>query len=92
MVRPKLLLLDEPTSGVDRAAQSVILELLLELNRDEGLAVLLVSHQLGMVRRAVQQVLWVSEGRVTSGSASELLHPDHLDELFSAPRSESLTD
>lgn len=85
MARPKLLLLDEPTSGVDRAAQRVILELLLELRRDERMAILLVSHQLGMVRRSVQRVLWVAHGRVESGTAEAMLGPEHVDELFEAP-------
>jgi zinc transport system ATP-binding protein len=83
MVRPQILLLDEPTSGVDRAAQRAILELLLELNR-EGVAVLLVSHQLGLVREAVQKVLWVADGRVRAGRPEELLGPEHLDQLFFA--------
>jgi ABC-type Mn2+/Zn2+ transport system ATPase subunit len=82
MVRPELLLLDEPTSGVDHSAQSAILELLRELNQSDRLAILLVSHQLGLVRDAVQEALWVSDGRVQHGSAQELLTPERLDELF----------
>lgn len=82
MVRPKLLLLDEPTSGVDREAEGLILDLLLRLNTDEGLAVLIVSHQLDMVREAVQQVLWVSEGSVRRGTPEEMLRPDNLDAMF----------
>ena len=81
MVRPKLLLLDEPTSGVDRAAQERILGILDEL-RDEGLAVLLVSHQLGLVREAMPELLWVADGRVTRGRTEELLSGDTLDHLF----------
>jgi ABC-type Mn2+/Zn2+ transport system ATPase subunit len=81
MVEPQVLLLDEPTTGVDRKAEILILELLRELNR-EGLAVLLVSHQLSLVRDAVRTVLWVSEGRVHAGTPDELLHPENLDRLY----------
>ena len=82
MARPQLLLLDEPTSGVDRGAQKQILELLLDLNRRENLAVLLVSHQLQMVREAVDQVLWIGGGRVVCGEARAMLAPENLDNLY----------
>ncbi len=84
MVKPQLLLLDEPTSGVDRAAAAGILELLLELNRREGVAVLLVSHQLALVRSAAAEVLWVSDRRVERGQTAEMLAPERLDRLFTA--------
>lgn len=84
MVRPRLLLLDEPTSGVDRAARRAILELLRELSRQDGLAILLVSHELALLKEAVEEVLWVAEGRVQRRPASDLLRPDNLDQLFAA--------
>ncbi len=82
MASPKLLLLDEPTSGVDRTAQARIIELLIDLNQREGMAILLVSHQLAMVRETVRKVLWVSEGHVLHGDANELLRPENLDRLY----------
>ncbi len=84
MVEPELLLLDEPTTGVDRGAQAHILQLLSELNATQRLAVLLVSHQISMVRQTVQRVLWVAEGRVTEGLAAQMLAPENLDRLYSA--------
>lgn len=84
MVEPQILLLDEPTSGVDRAAQTRIMELLLELSTKEGLAILLVSHELAMVRRTVQSVLWVADHRVLRGPAFEMLKPERLDQLYSS--------
>jgi ABC-type Mn2+/Zn2+ transport system ATPase subunit len=64
MVRPKLLLLDEPTSGVDPETAARIVEVLLDLNRREGIAVMLVTHQLAVVERAVEEVLRVDGGTV----------------------------
>ncbi len=84
MARPELLILDEPTSGVDRGAQKQILDLLIELNRDEHLAILLVSHQIGMVREVVRGALWVSGGSVRDGDPHELLANERLDELYAA--------
>ncbi|MFN0008877.1 MAG: metal ABC transporter ATP-binding protein [Planctomycetota bacterium] len=78
MVRPRLLLLDEPTSGVDRETAAHILEVLLELNRGDGIAVMLVSHQMSLVRQAVQEVLLVAEGRVVRGPAARMLGPQDM--------------
>ena len=81
LTRPDVLLLDEPTSGVDRAAQESILALLEELH-GEGLTILLVSHQIPVVRDAVEEVLLVSGGRVQRGDPREMLAPENLDQLF----------
>jgi ABC-type Mn2+/Zn2+ transport system ATPase subunit len=72
MARPELLLLDEPTSGVDREAQRAIQDVLLEL-RAEGMAILLVSHQLEVVREVVRDALWIEDGRVRRGTLDEFL-------------------
>lgn len=84
LAAPNVLLLDEPTSGVDRGAQRRILELLVELNARDGLAVLLVSHQIGLLREAAREVLWVADGRVERGPASDLLAPARLDRLYAS--------
>ena len=71
LMRPRLLLLDEPTSGVDRPTQELVLELLRELNRDEDLAILIVSHQPEMV--AGHDVVRIADGsarRVAVSGAS----------------------
>ncbi|HEX6884807.1 MAG TPA: metal ABC transporter ATP-binding protein [Planctomycetota bacterium] len=83
VTRPDVLLLDEPTSGVDRGAQEQILALLAELHRG-GLAILLVSHQLALVRRFVEEVLVVADGRVWRGPPQELLAPERMELLFGA--------
>ena len=85
MARPRVLLLDEPTSGVDREAQARILALLSDLNAREDIAVLLVSHQIALVREAAPRVLWVADGRVVEGQAAELLAPANLDRLYAIP-------
>lgn len=84
LAAPDVLLLDEPTSGVDRGAQRRILDLLVDLGARERLAVLIVSHQIGLLREAAREVLWVADGRVERGPAAEMLAPGRLDRLYAS--------
>ena len=63
ILAPRLLLLDEPTSALDMLAQQEILDLLLRLRRERGLAYLLVSHDLAVVARLVARVAVMEAGR-----------------------------
>lgn len=89
MSRPRLLLLDEPTSGIDVTAQRVVSELLVRLRDEDQLAVLLVTHQLPVLRQIADAVVWVSGGAVVEGAPEEMLRPDRLDELFTTTRVET---
>jgi len=82
LARPTLLLLDEPTSAVDQAAERRILALLRELNEREGLAILLVSHNLALVREAVALVWTVRDGGVEVAPPGEALGARGLERLF----------
>jgi manganese/iron transport system ATP-binding protein len=75
MVRPKILMLDEPLSGVDSESQAAITELLLKINREEGKAVFFSSHDLRMVRRVASKVLRVDDGRVEWENLTMTEHP-----------------
>jgi ABC-type Mn2+/Zn2+ transport system ATPase subunit len=75
MVRPKILMLDEPLSGVDSESQAAITELLLKVNREEGKAVFFSSHDLRMVRRVASKVLRVDDGRVEWENLTMTEHP-----------------
>lgn len=75
MVGPKILILDEPLSGVDPESQKAIGEFLLKLNRDEGKAIFFSSHDLRMVRSVTEKILRVDGGKVAWEEASMAQHP-----------------
>jgi zinc/manganese transport system ATP-binding protein len=75
MVRPKILILDEPLSGVDSESQAAITELLLKINREEGKAVFFSSHDLRMVRRVASKILRVDGGRLSWEESTMTEHP-----------------
>ncbi len=63
MVNPKILILDEPLSGVDQESRSAITELLIKLNREDRLAIFFSSHDLEMVRTVADKILRVDKGK-----------------------------
>ena len=75
MVRPKILILDEPLSGVDSESQAAITDLLLKINREEGKAVFFSSHDLRMVRRVASKILRVDGGRLSWEESTMTEHP-----------------
>lgn len=90
MCRPKLLIADEPTTALDVTVQAQILELLRELQRRHGLAILLITHDLGLVADFARRVHVMYAGSIVeSASASELFarpaHPYTLGLLRSVP-------
>jgi ABC-type Mn2+/Zn2+ transport system ATPase subunit len=72
---PNFLLLDEPTAGVDAEATATIMAVVSRLNREDGLTVLLVTHQVRMLQGLVGAVFWVQDGRVTRRHAEDLMMP-----------------
>jgi microcin C transport system ATP-binding protein len=81
--RPRLLLADEPTTALDVTIRAQIVELLLELQRDEaqkrGMAVLLITHDLNLVRHFAQRVAVMEKGvLVESGTVEQVFEsPQH---------------
>jgi oligopeptide/dipeptide ABC transporter ATP-binding protein len=88
---PKVLIADEPTTALDVTTQAQILDLVAELQREMGLAVVLVSHDLGVVAGIADRVVVMYAGRVVeSGSTADLFtragHPYARGLLASVPR------
>ncbi|WP_213777296.1 dipeptide ABC transporter ATP-binding protein [Caballeronia sp. dw_276] len=92
--RPRLLLADEPTTALDVTIRAQIVELLLELQRDEaasrGMAVLLITHDLNLVRKFAQRVAVMEKGVLVESGAVESIfaspqHPYTIRLLQSKP-------
>ena len=76
---PKLIIADEPTTALDVTIQAQILELMKGLSRDRGIALIIITHNLGVVARYADQVNVMYAGRIVeSGPAAEIYHdPRH---------------
>jgi zinc transport system ATP-binding protein len=82
---PNVLLLDEPTAGVDEPGQERLNELVRRLQQEQGLTVLLISHELSVVYRYATDVLCLSRDRVCIGAPRMMLTPDLLHEVYGTP-------
>jgi dipeptide transport system ATP-binding protein len=76
--RPKLLIADEPTTALDVTIQAQIIELLLELQQQENMALMLITHDLALVAEAAQHIIVMYAGQVVESARAT--------EIFRAPR------
>ena len=65
--RPRLIICDEPVSALDLTTQATVLDLLIELQRDTGVAYLFVSHDPDVIAHVSDRVLRLEAGRVQPG-------------------------
>ena len=77
---PKVLLCDEATSALDPATTQSILKLLKEINRTLGITILLITHEMEVVKRICDQVAVIDKGR--------LIEQGTVSEIFSSPKTE----
>ncbi len=86
---PRLLIADEPTTALDASNQKDVLDLLARLQREHGMAMVLISHDLGLIRGYTDEVLVMYAGRVVeegqTGVLSKPVHPYTAGLLASDP-------
>ena len=79
---PDLLVLDEPVSGVDVAGLDLFYKRIMELRDKQHMAVLLVSHDLGLIRKYADKVVLLDKTVVAEGEADEVFRTDAFKEAF----------
>ena len=82
---PLLLIVDEPTAGLDLAAATGLLETITDLSRNKGITVLFVTHDLNLAARRATHIALFRGGRLTAGPLSEVFTPENLQATFGVP-------
>ena len=93
---PKLLIADEPTTALDVTIQAQVLEVMARLSREFGTAVIIITHNLGVVARYADRVNVMYAGKIIESSTAEKVysdprHPYTLGLLNSVPRLDQVT-
>jgi zinc transport system ATP-binding protein len=83
---PEVLILDEPTAGVDVKAQDDFYQLLAELNKDHGITIILVSHDIDVVVNEVSKLACINEALVYHGQPKDFIEKDYMTKLYGKTR------
>jgi ABC-type Mn2+/Zn2+ transport system ATPase subunit len=79
---PKVLLLDEPTTGLDITTQHNVIELIQHLHEELKLTVLLITHDINMIRSRVDRLVLLKTRLFAAGPPNEVLKPDILSQVY----------
>jgi zinc/manganese transport system ATP-binding protein len=82
---PRLLLLDEPLASLDVRNQAAIVQLVADVARRHGIAVIMVTHDVNPVLSYVDQVMYVARGRVVVGEPEAIIRADVLSSMYGTP-------
>lgn len=82
---PRCLLLDEPTSNLDPQAQEMITSLVDQVRREEDMTVVFISHDINLLVRYADRILYLTRGHYAYGRMEEVLTADVLSRLYGTP-------
>ncbi len=83
--RPELLILDEPLDSLDLANQAAVASLLQHISSSEGVAILLVAHDVNPLLAYIDRVVYLAGGRAVAGAVEEVVTTETLSNLYGAP-------
>ena len=80
--KPEILILDEPNTGVDMVSQKRFYELLGELNRDENMTILFITHDVGVIADDIKRMFTINQKAIICNNPKEALSCDDMSELY----------
>jgi zinc/manganese transport system ATP-binding protein len=83
--RPRLLLLDEPLDSLDLSNQAAVADLLQQICREQGVAVVIVAHDVNPILPNLDRVVYLAEGAAVVGPPTEVIRTDTLSALYGTP-------
>lgn len=81
--QPEILFLDEPTTGVDSRTHEIFYDMLDTLNKKEGMTIVLVTHEIGIINKHVSQVACLNQRLVYHGTHSEFCRSEAFKDMLS---------
>lgn len=81
--KPEILFLDEPTTGVDTRTHEHFYKMLDDLNKKEGMTIVLVTHEIGIINKHVSQVACLNQSLVYHGTHSDFCRSEAFKEMLS---------
>jgi zinc transport system ATP-binding protein len=85
VAEPKLLLLDEPTSGVDTTSKKEFYNILERLNKERGIAVILSSHDIGVITKIANRVLCINRSQFFCGENEDFAADIEIHKMYDHP-------
>ena len=85
LTNPRLLLLDEPFANLDISREQEMVSLIAKINRSREVAVLLVTHDINPLLKAVDRVIYMANGHCAIGTPEEVITSDRLSQLYNSP-------
>lgn len=79
---PELLVLDEPTAGIDADAAKAVGELLAKLHAKGNMTILMVNHELHWMRQLASELIWLRDASAVQGAVDELLNRDQIEQML----------
>jgi zinc transport system ATP-binding protein len=78
---PEIIVLDEPTAGVDVKTQKQFYELLQKLNKELSLTLVLVSHELDVIEKEATEIAYINNSLIYYGAADKFAHSEYFEKL-----------
>ena len=83
--KPDLLLLDEPLANLDIRREKNLIQLASEIVKSQGVTVLLIAHNINPLLPVLDSVMYIVEGKITTGTPNKIFTSEALTKLYGTP-------